>query len=275
MKNIAVIIRTYSRVEDTKALVEIIEKKWKKNNYTLFIAHNGKKDGYLLEPCLSEYATILEYENNPGHRTGARDLVQNAYAHIENNNDFEYILFIESDFWLLDEKLILNAIEADKDMATSLWIEKRQSLGVDFFLVKKAYIDKNKELLNWADSPETDMKKAFDESVGTNGKASVYIFDELRPIHAPSLMRKLFKSIFKARHYEGGRFRIFPKAMVVTHHIEDLVNGIEEKKALANALLEEEFFITEKKATLSYLDRNIVTIAKYFPNSAFFKKKLL
>ncbi len=275
MKSIAVIIRTYSRVEDTKALVEIIKKKWKNNNYTLFIAHNGKKDGYFLDPSLSENATILEYDNNSGHRTGARDLVQNAYAHIENNNNFEYILFIESDFWLLDEKLLCDAIKSKKDISTSIWIEKRQSLGVDFFLVKKAYLDANKELLNWADSPETDMKRAFDKNIEKQGKASLYIFDELRPIHAPSLMRKIFKSFLKLSHYEGGRFRIFPEAMAVTHHIEDLENGIDEKKALANALLGEVFFQTNIKKKLSFLDKNIVKIAKHFPNSAIFKKNYL
>ncbi len=267
MKNIAVIIRVYSRVEDAKNLVKIIENKWTQNNYTLYIAHNGKIDGYHLDEKLSGKAEILEYSNNSGHRTGARDLVQNAYAHIKNNSTFDYILFIEADFWLLDEKLILNAIAQDKDISTSIWIEKRQSLGVDFFLVKKDFIDKHSEILNWADSPETDMKK-----IATQAQASLYIFEELRPIHAPSLMRKLCKNIFHARHYEGGRFRIFPKAKALTHHVEDLSLGMEEKKALANALLDENFLHTETRIKLSFLDKYIVDIAKYFPSSALWKK---
>lgn len=266
MKNIAVIIRVFSRVEDTKALVSIIRKYWTQNNYTLFIAHNGLESGYVLDDSLREYAEIIEIKENSGHRTGARDLVQKAYQHIEKRKDFDYILFIESDFWLFDEKLIQKAIESDKDIASTIWVEKRKSLAVDFFLVKSTFIAKHQEILNWDASPETDMGIACREA-----KASIHIFPELRPTHAPSLLRASFKNCFESTHYEGGRFRLFPRAKVVSHHVEDLPEGMKTKKSLANALINERFF-EEDLYSLSFKDLYIQKIAGLFPNSGWFKK---
>ncbi len=268
MKNIAVVIRTYSRISDTVELVKIIKDLWKKHNYTLFIAHNGKKDGFILPQEVLEYAEIIEVENNLGHRTGAKSLVNVGYSHIKNLNNFDYILFIESDFWLLDDNIIHKAIQADKDISTSIWIEKRQSLGVDFFLVKKYFIDAYPNLLDWQASPETDMRDAFRLS-----KGSLYIFNELRPIHAPSLMRKTMKSLFKNTYYEGGRFRLFLDAPALTHHIEDLEKGMETKKNLANTLLGKKYFPENSAYALTFFERNMQKIAAYFPQASWFKKK--
>ncbi len=266
MKNIAVIIRVYSRVEDTKELVHIIKDKWKLNNYSLFIVHNGANDGYLLDEELANYADILEVTTNSGHRTGARDLVKGGYNYIKKREDFDYVLFIESDFWIFDDKLIQAAIQSDKDLATTIWIEKRKSLGVDFFLVKKPFIDEHSSILDWDKSPETDMRDNFNK---TNGK--LHIFKELRPIHAPSLMRKTFKNLFSPTHYEGGRFRIFIKAKTVSHHIEDLTNGMNDKKSIANAMLGYDYFKNSAKYTLTFLDKYAQKIAAYFPQASWYK----
>ena len=125
IKNIAVIIRVYSRVDDVKALVNIISTYWKRHNYTLFIAHNGAKDGYVLDSSVHEYAEIIEISENSGHRSGTTDLVKTAYNHIKSRTDFDYILFVESDFWLFDEMVIEKALLQDKDIATSIWVEKK------------------------------------------------------------------------------------------------------------------------------------------------------
>ncbi len=254
MKNIAVIIRVFSRVQDTKCLVEIIKKKWTTHNYTLFVAFNGASAGHKLDDYVYENAQVLEVNNNSGHRTGARDLVQNAYNHIKNDNNFDYLLFVESDFWLLDERLILEGIESDKDLATTIWIEQRSSLAVDFFLLKKQALATHTELLNWQDSPETDFRNAV-----RNAGLSVHVFNALRSIHAPSSMKKILKNSFKPCFYEGGRFRIFEKAKVVTHHIEDLESGLDEKKSIANSVLQEDFF---------------ENIALFFPQGSWLRKKM-
>ncbi len=268
MKNIAVIIRVYSRVEDAKALVQIIKDFWNMHNYTLFIAHNGKKDGYVLDDETKDKAEVIEFNTNTGHRTGARDLVQKGYAYIKENCEFDYVLFIESDFWLFDETLIDKAIQSGKDLATSIWIEKRQSLGVDFFLVKKEFIDVHPNILDWDKSPETDMRDQFNKAQG-----SLFIFEELRPIHAPSLMRKTLKNFLKNTHYEGGRFRLFTKAKAISHHVEDLQYGIQTKKAIANALIEQNYFQNIYSYSLTFFDKNAQQIAAYFPQASWFKKK--
>ncbi len=82
MKNIAVVIRTFSRVEDAKALVEIIQNYWKSHNYTLFVAFNGSSSGYELDNYIKENAQIIKVEENSGHSSGASDLVRLAHKFI-------------------------------------------------------------------------------------------------------------------------------------------------------------------------------------------------
>ena len=142
--------------------------------------------------------------------------------------------------------------------------------------MKKAFIDAHPEILNWAASPETDMRDHVKNSGG-----SVYIFEELRPIHAPSLMRKLCMPLLTPIIYEGGRFRLFVAPKVVTHHVEDLPEGMHTKKALANTLAKsltniskgEPFFTDAPYYELTWFEKNIQNIARYFPQSTWFKRK--
>ncbi|MBI9109876.1 hypothetical protein [Maridesulfovibrio ferrireducens] len=266
-KHIAVIIRVYSRVDDAKALVQIIQQYWKKNKYTLFIAHNGANDGYILDEEIRQQAEVIDVTENSGHLSGATDLVKKSYAHIQCRQDIDYVLFIESDFWIFDDALINEGILSGADIATTIWIEKRKSLGVDFFLIKKSYIAAHPEILKWEASPETDMRNFAHES-----KAKIYIFNGLRPVHVPALMRNLFEHMFSPIYYAGGRFRLFSKHKALSHHIEDLPKGMHTKKAIANALVQEIFFADIPLYPLSFIDLFVQRIARYVPQSSWYRR---
>ncbi len=269
MKNIAVIIRTYSRVDDAKALVDIIRNLWTQHNYTLFIAFNGATDGYVLDKSLADSAEIIEVTGNLGHIPGARQLVQQGYEYIKNNNEFDYIIFIESDFWLLDEALILEALASQKSLATTIWGEHTLSLAVDFFIVKKDFLDNHPQLISWPTIPELDMRDEL-AKIGEE----VYIFENFRPISVPSPMRQLLGSFLPETICFGKRFVLFSEAKALSHHVECLKEGIVSKKAIANTLLNRQFFPNIPPHCLSFWDKYARVLARYLASVIVIKRSL-
>lgn len=272
-KNIAVVIRVFSRIEDTLGLIHIIREKWTSHNYTIFVSHNGRKSGFVFPENSLQGVTLIEVEENLGHLGGAGSLVYAAFDHI--TEDFDYAIFIESDFWVLDENLILEPLTSDFDVACTIWVESHKSMGVDFFILKQSYLAKNKELLNWGKSSHAE--RIFPENIVAEyyvkTQAKVHIIQSLRPIHVPKLETKLMRILPVKDSYDNRRFRLFPKASVVTHHIENIPNGIVTKKQIANALAQEEIFKDVTPYTLRFMEKNIQQIARFFPQSSWFRKE--
>lgn len=268
-KNIAVIIRVFSRIDDALALIHVIRQNWITHNYTLFVSYNGRGNGHIFPDGSLNGVQLIEFSSNSGHRTGAQDLLLASFDYIDEQ--FDYAIFTEADVWVLDENLILEALASDCDIATTIWVESRQSMAVDFFVIKQTYLAKNKELFNWKSlSPET----AFSNYL-TQHQASIHIFNSMRPIHAPKMMQIVLSFLHIGKPYNTGRFNLLSKANVLTHHIEDLPNGIVKKKALANALIKTDLFLLPKKTShiqLNFFEKYIQQIGKYFPQSAWLKK---
>lgn len=239
-KNIAVLIRAYSRILDTEALLHIIKTKWIKHKYTVFIVHNGANDGHTATNYMKENSHYIQVKENTGHRTGAASLVKEGFNVLKKRNDFSHYIFIESDFWLLDDNLIYNYLKKmDKNktkIAAAIWVEKIRSVAVDFFIADADYLKKNSLLLDWDNHAEQYFAKYIPHE-------DLTIIEELRPTHLPKLARFLNLSI---QLVDGGRFRIFPKAIALTHHIETLASdknkAIQIKKGLANSLAKTEIF---------------------------------
>lgn len=97
-KNIAILIRTYSRISDTEALIHIIKTKWLKHNYTIFVVHNGENDGYLATEYIKKNSYYIQVKENTGHRTGAASLVKEGFNVLKTQENFSHYIFIESDF---------------------------------------------------------------------------------------------------------------------------------------------------------------------------------
>lgn len=271
MKNIAVVIRTYSRILDTLALIKIIKEKWKAHRYSLFVVHNGAADGHVFpENTLPEDVCYIQVSENSGHQAGASDLLVASFDYLSDS--FDYTLFIESDVWPLHDDLLCEALEHDFDVATTIWVESKQSLAVDYFIVSQKFLLQNKAMLAWkTKNPEVEFKNYL-----LTTKAKIYIFSSLRPIHMPSFLNKMCKYIPVNVFPVWGRFNFFPKLQYLTFHIEMLPNGIFTKKQMANLLLGYEFFdipIEIPSLRLTKWEFSGQQIARFFPQSSWLKKK--
>lgn len=264
-KNIAVLIRTYSRILDTEALIHIIKTKWTRHQYTIFVVHNGENDGYPATEYIKDNCTYISVAENTGHRTGAASLVQEGLKVLKTQQAFSHYIFIESDFWLLDDVLIDNYLKKKEKenikLVSTIWVEKKRSLAVDFFIIDAAYLNINSHLLEW----DNHAEQYFAKNIPCE---EVTIIQELRPIHLPKLVRRLVNVPIEL--VDGGRFRVFPKAPALTHHIETLSGDKEEaiqiKKGLANALAETEIFSAVQGVSLpKYMW--LQNTAKFIPQS--------
>lgn len=232
--HVAVIIRTFSRIKDTEALLQLIRSRWTSCRYTVFVAHNGESSGHLATAELRENAHYVSVENNEGHIYGARSLVRAGFKAAQALGGFTHYLFIESDFWLLDDKLIAQELcamdEKGCGVASTIWVERARSLAVDFFMVEAGYMHAHPELLDWDDHPERYLGIVVP-------KKDVHIIRQLRGVHLPGVLRFLPLHIHLI---DANRFRIFKEAPALTHHWETLDRdeniAIAIKKGLANSL---------------------------------------
>ena len=237
---IAIIIRTYSRIMDTEALIHLIQSRWTRLSYTIFVVHNGEKDGHHVTDFIKSNAVYVSVDENKGHIEGAKSLVQAGLKAASSLGGFTHYLLIESDFWLLDDALVertIHRMESTRSsLATTIWVENKRTLAVDFFIAEANFLHSHPELLDWDEHPEHYMREFLSD-------IPICVINELRPAHLPNILRKLHHSI---RVVDGGRFRIFPKAPALTHHIETLdqdpAKGLAIKKGLANALAKEKIF---------------------------------
>lgn len=78
-----------------------------------------------------------------------------------------------------------------------------------------------------------------------NHHVKFFYIGELMPVHLPSYIKKY-------PYASRGRFYIFPNGKMITHHIEDISNGIEEKKFYFNVISESSFFETTFKKNISF-----------------------
>lgn len=264
--NITVIIRVYNRIVDLEINLEIIKKFWKSNNYFIICSHNGTDDGFIIPDSLKSKFDIVVESKNTGHLTGNSQLILSALEYIPKNTDF--VVLLEADTWIFNDNLINKyanlMINSDYVWASAEWIEKYYTLGLDFAIVKYPFIIDNKNIFNFTKHAESYVANYLIK----NNYKYLYI-KELMPVHIPSLLRKVYNP-------SKGRFRIFRRAKMLTHHIEELEYGLEEKKFYANLLLEYEYFQTScrknyfiEKLKLAFID----FILPFIPKSKWFKKK--
>jgi hypothetical protein len=89
------------------------------------------------------------------------------------------------------------------------------------------------------------------------------------PTHVPKMMRYFYNPF-------GGRNRSFCKAKMVTHHLEDLKHGLNEKKVLSNCMLNDFEFETpfQIKVKIEHLKLQLLElIMKIAPRSKWIKSK--
>lgn len=262
-----ILIRVFNRIDDLNVCVDVIKKYWIRDRYYIIIVGNGKAHGFPIpEEVRAKVDKFIELDQNVGHRQGNSQLLLEGTPHIPDT--CHYTVLLEADTWIFTDDVVkkyTHLLESRSSVwASAEWIEKYWSLGLDFAIANTSYIQNNTDIFHFTTHAEPWVCNYLLE----HQQRFLYITENM-PVHSPKSMR------FLANAY-GGRFRCFPKAKMVTHHIEDLENGIETKKLIANMCLgRREFPVGDLDVIIRghYTIRLIMTMAKVFPRSRWFRKK--
>jgi glycosyltransferase involved in cell wall biosynthesis len=265
---ISVIVRVYDRMEDLAICVESIRKYWNNYSYYVIIVSNGKNSGFEIPEIIKKSADcVVELEQNSGHLKGNSQLLLAGIEHIPT--DCPYTIILEADTWIFSDNVIKKYIQkldiSDSVWASSEWVKKYWSLGLDFSIMKSDFISNNKKIFNF----NTTNPEAYVCNYLFDTNHSFMYIKENMPVHVPKSMRCMLNKF-------GGRFRSFPFSNMITHHIEDLEDGINTKKLLANYCLGKKVFPFGNKARIKTEYLLVVIIyflAKIFPQSSWIRKK--
>jgi len=235
---IAVLIRVYNRIEDLKYNLQIISDTWKDNDYYIIVVSNGKHHGYVIpEECNQHIDKLVILEENAGHRKGNSQLLIEGAKHIPD--DYQYTLILEADTWIYSDKVHskytqLLSMSPYAVWASADWYDKYYALATDFAFIKTAYIKDYPKIFDFELFPECYISNFLrDTSAG-------YIWiKENMPVHVPSYIKYKYPYV---PNIKEGRFYVFPRSKMVTHHIEFLKQGIEQKKRYFNIVSDTDYF---------------------------------
>ncbi|HML63415.1 MAG TPA: hypothetical protein PKC55_01170 [Dysgonomonas sp.] len=240
---VAILIRVYDRIEDLKHNLRIISDTWKENDYYTIVVSNGKNNGYEVTPdSLPLIDKLVILEENAGHRRGNSQLLMEGIKYIPS--DCKYTLILEADTWMYGDRIISKYTSLlDKSdfavWASADWYDKYYALATDFAIIKTQYIIKNSGIFDFELFPECHISNFLRDT-----NAGYLWIKENTPVHVPSYVKYKYPYI---PNIKEGRFYIFPKSKTVTHHIEYLKGGMEQKKRYFNIIANYDYF-TETKS---------------------------
>lgn len=224
---ICVLIRVYNRLTDLYENLEVIRSCWNLNDYFVIVIANGKDSGFVLTEKTELIDKLVYLDQNSGHLSGNSQLLLEGIKHIPQDCDFTVLL--EADTWIFDDKIIdkyINLLQKNSAVwASSEWLEKYFSLGLDFAVVKTEILKAHPEIFRFEKHAESFVCNFL-----IRNKMKYIYIKEMMPVHIPKLMRHFYNPF-------GGRNRSFIKGKMTTHHLEDLKNGLEDKKKIANIML--------------------------------------
>lgn len=241
MNRICVLLRVYNRVEDLKYCINIIRDTWKNNNFYIIVVSNGKKDGYVIDDnSIKKIDLLIEIENNVGHFNGNSQLLKAGLKHIPNNCN--YTIILEADTWLYGDNIISSYISKLKAQ-NAVWASAQfyryiTNVATDFAIIKTSFIQSYPEVFTFSGTPEYYIGEYL-----TKNKHKFLYIKESMPVNLPKYIRKY-------PFAPTGRFFVFPQAKMVTHHIEVLMGGMDEKKLHFNAVADNNYF--NIKLNISY-----------------------
>jgi len=233
MSKICVLIRVYNRVEDLKDCVDIIRDTWKSFDYYIMIVTNGEGDGYIIDgDSKSKADKVINLTENVGHFNGNSQLLLDGLQHIPD--ECEYTIILEADTWLYGDELIKKYISqlAKKNAvwASAQFFRFIRNLATDFAIIKTSFIKAHPEIFKFEQTPEYFVANYLKQ----NAHKFIYI-NENMPVNLPRYIRKY-------PFAPTGRFFLFPAGKMVTHHIESLKNGMDEKKFYFNVAANKRYF---------------------------------
>lgn len=267
MNKVCVLIRVYNRVEDLKNCVRIIRDTWKHNEYHIIVVANGDEDGYIVDDETAEKVDLLlKIKNNTGHFSGNSQLLLAGLPHIPA--DYDYTIILEADTWLHGDGLINEYISqlsnSDAVWASAQFFRYVLNLATDFALLKTTFIKAHTEVFQFDQTPEYYVANYLHD----NGYLFLYI-KELMPINLPRYIKKY-------PFAPTGRFFIFPEGKMVTHHVESLKKGMEDKKFYFNVAAGLNYFKTGDERSITGTRRRLklaVMLTALMPYRGWFIKR--
>lgn len=245
---VAILIRVYDRIEDLKHNLRIISDTWKENDYYTIVVSNGKNNGYEIAPdSLPLIDKLVILEENAGHRRGNSQLLMEGIKYIPS--DCKYTLILEADTWMYGDRIISKYTSLlDKSdfavWASADWYDKYYALATDFAIIKTQYIIKNSGIFDFELFPECHISNFLRDT-----NAGYLWIKENTPVHVPSYVKYKYPYI---PNIKEGRFYVFPKSKTVTHHIEYLKGGMEQKKRYFNIIASDDYFTETKSNNKSW-----------------------
>lgn len=269
---VAVLIRVYDRIEDLKYNLRIISDTWKENEYYIIVVSNGKNNGYeILPESLPFIDKLVILEENAGHRKGNSQLLIEGAKYIPE--DCNFTLILEADTWMYGDSVISKYGALLSESQTSVWAsadwyDKYFALATDFALIKTEYIKNNPGIFDFELFPECHIANFLRDT-----DAGYIWIRENMPVHVPSYIKWGYPYV---PNIKEGRFYVFPKSKIATHHIEFLKDGIEKKKYYFNILADIDYFAEVKvsnKAWNRFKMRFWIGLSKCFIKRSWYSKK--
>jgi hypothetical protein len=267
MKKVCIIIRIYNRVEDLGYCIDIIHDTWKLLDYYIIVVANGSSNGFVVDNNIKDKADkFVDIKFNAGHYKGNAQLLQEALPQIPE--DCEYTVLLEADTWLYGDIIIKKYIEK-LDAAGAVWASSQfftyaLNLATDFAVVKSEFLKSHPGVIDFEGLAEYHVAHFLKK----RGFTFIYM-DEIKPVNLPKYIRWF-------PYAPAGRFNIFPKAKMVTHHTEELSGGMNQKKAYFNAIAGNDYFDIKIKKPAKNLIRGLsiaVAVSYIFPHKGWFIEK--
>lgn len=269
---IAILIRVYDRIEDLKYNLQIIRSTWNRNDYFIIVVSNGSKNGYTILPeSLPMIDKLVLLDENAGHRKGNSQLLLEGIKHIPS--DCQYTLILEADTWMFGDEILekytrqLSQTE-NTVWASADWYDKYYALATDYAIVETNYLKDNLGLFDFELFPECHIANYLKHT-----KMDYMWITENMPVHVPSYVKYKYPYI---PNIKEGRFYVFPKSKMVTHHIEFLKEGMIKKKRYFNIVSDQDFFSDAKvrnKTWHRFKMRFWIGISRLFPKRSWYSKK--
>lgn len=261
-----VLVRVFDRIPDLGVCLETIRTTWVENDYQVVVVSNGGGQGHRIPPADLGSFELLSLEQNAGHIRGNSQLLVEGLRRM--SAECRYVVLIEADTWLFGDALITRIIRRmesrDWVWSSASWLDRYHSLALDFAVVSADAARSHPELFDFARHAECHVANTL------RAKHLGYGFiPELMPVHVPRFVRALTPPT-------GGRFRCFPQAPIVSHHVEELAGGMEEKKWWANATLGREEFLVANPTNWEAQRRRLVwaqRLAKLSPRASWLRSK--
>lgn len=270
-EKIALLIRVYDRVEDLKYNLEIIRKSWTNADYYIIVVSNGYPNGFVIDESSKQYIDkLVILEQNAGHKKGNSQLLLEGIKYIPA--DCKYTIILEADTWIYTDQVILkyaNLMNKRSEVVwcSADWYDKDYALATDIAIIKSDFIIQNPGLFDFELYPESHIANFLRDH---NGK-----FEWIRenmPVHIPSYVPK-YPYI---NDPSNKRFYIFPKAKMVTHHIEFLKGGMDQKKRYFNIVVDFDYFANQPvklKSLKRFRIKFWINLSKLFIKRSWFKEK--